>query len=118
MDDGGISNGGSNISGEQTFMIQITKAHVWHNVIKAEDVNGDTQVAPNDLTALISFLNGYGATDVPKDGRGGGPYCDVDADGVVAPKDLSRVISYLNAFGAGEGEAPASARSTRPAVAR
>jgi hypothetical protein len=67
------------------------------------------------VTALISFLNGYGATDVPKDGRGGGPYCDVDGDGVVAPKDLAHVITYLNAFGPGEGEGTeASATQVSP----
>jgi len=104
MDDGGTDNGGIDTSSTHSFTIEITKTHVWHNALKPEDVNGDNEIAPNDLTALISFLNGFGATDVPKDGRGGGPYGDVDADGVVAPKDLSRVIIYLNSFGAGEGE--------------
>jgi len=117
MDDGGTAAGGLDTSDEQTFTIQITKARVWHNVVKPEDVNGDNEVAPNDLTVLISFLNSYGATDVPNDGRGGGPYCDVDADGVVAPKDLSRVIGYLNAFGAGEGERTEISNIQAPPVA-
>jgi dockerin type I repeat protein len=116
MDNGGTDNGGVKTSQTQTFTIEITKTHVWHNAVKAEDVNGDNQIAPNDLTALISFLNGFGATDVPKDGRGGGPYGDVDADGVVAPKDLSRVIIYLNSFGAGEGESSSLAATTSAAA--
>ena len=65
-DNGTTANGGVDTSQSQTFHINITKLHLWHNTSKKEDVTDDTQIAPNDLTAVILYLNGYGASDVPK----------------------------------------------------
>jgi uncharacterized protein DUF5650/dockerin type I repeat protein len=83
-------------------------AHPWHLAAKPTDVTNDGLTAPNDLTAIISYLNGYGASDVPANAQIGKPFGFLDANGddQVAPNDLTKVISYLNAFGAGEGEAP------------
>jgi uncharacterized protein DUF5650/dockerin type I repeat protein len=81
-------------------------AHPWHFAAKPTDVTNDGLTAPNDLTAIISYLNGFGASDVPKNASIGKPFGFIDANGddQVAPNDLTKVISYLNAFGAGEGE--------------
>jgi dockerin type I repeat protein len=107
-------NGGVDTSIAQTFTINVKKAHVLHNAAKPADVTGDGQAAPNDLTALISYLNGNGAKSVASAGVTTAPYLDVDADGTIAPKDIVAVITYLNSYGAGEGEASAPG-STEPA---
>ncbi|HMC10688.1 MAG TPA: dockerin type I domain-containing protein, partial [Pirellulaceae bacterium] len=109
MDNGGTDNGGSDTSDLQTFTINITKAHVWHNAAKRLDVTGPTglpdgHVVAGDALEIINFINAFGSKPVPTDGRATGPYCDVNADGSVAPNDALDVINAINAGQGGEGE--------------
>jgi hypothetical protein len=114
-DDGGTANGGTDISPRQKFKINITKPHLWHNVANPyQIIPGD--ITPKGLLVLISYLNAYGASEVPPLGTfingqpvdSGKPfgYLDVNGDNIVAPNDLLPIISFLNQFGAGEGESP------------
>src|SRR5207249_9492962 len=61
---------------------------------------------PNDVVAIINYLNGFGASDVPASAVSGSPFgfLDTHADDIIAPNDVVDVIEHLNAFGAGEGE--------------
>jgi len=87
------------------------------------DVDGDRQVTPKDLLAIISYLNGYGATDVPTPGILNGRLIDVGRpfgfigvtrDNIVAPNDIVAVIIHLNGYGAGEGESESPAVTNAP----
>src|SRR5206468_6874404 len=80
------------------------KLHVWHNAIQSLDVTGDEHIAPDDVVAVVDFINAFGSQAVPQDGRGGGPYVDVNGDGFVAPNDALDVINAINAGQGGEGE--------------
>jgi hypothetical protein len=104
-DSGGTANGGVDTSGPQTFNIVVTKKFVWHNAIKALDVTADTHVVAGDALEVINYINAYGSTPVPSDGRASGPYYDVNFDGFVAPSDVLDIINFINAYGPdGEGE--------------
>src|SRR5205085_7674340 len=103
-DDGGTASGGSDTSAEQTFTIDITKAHVWYNALRPLDVTGEGHITPKDALDIINFINAFGAQPVPKDGRASGPYYDVDANGTVTAKDALDIINHINAFGNSEGE--------------
>ena len=87
MDNGGTDNGGKDTSDAQIFTIEVDKAHVYHNTLNRLDVDGDGHVVPKDIVAMISYLNGFGTSAVPTDGRPTGPYVDINGDGTAAPND-------------------------------
>jgi Big-like domain-containing protein len=87
----------------QTIAFDIVHTdRLWQTPDLRWDVNHDGEVAPNDLTALISVLNGYGATllDHPRGTSGflGGTTLnlDVSGDNVVSESDMLDLIDYLN----------------------
>jgi hypothetical protein len=86
-------------------MIAVDIAHtdpLWQNPNDRWDVNHDGDYAPNDLLALTSVLNGYGATllNQPRGTAGflGGTtnYLDVTGDNVVPQSDMLDLIDILN----------------------
>ena len=97
-------------------------ANPWHNPLNAEDVNGDSLIAPRDALAVINHLNRHlNVMVLPIDSAD--PFMDVNADGHVTPMDVLVVINRLNrrsravaAEGggtAGEGESTANQQLSR-----
>jgi hypothetical protein len=117
-DNGGTAHGGVNETDPQTFLIDITKPHPFHNAVPglAPDVSDgggtgapDGVVAAVDVLAIINYINAHGSGPLPAvRGRAyGPPYFDVVPDNYVAADDVITVINYINSHaGAGEGESP------------
>ena len=104
VDDGVTANGGSDTSSPETFAINVTKPHRWHNTLDGLDVTLDGHVVPGDALAVINYLNAFGHGPVPRNAALGPPYYDTTGDDTVAPSDALAIINHINAFGAGEGE--------------
>jgi hypothetical protein len=126
QDDGGTADGGADLSGPQTFAINISKHHPWHNTLHRLDVTGkndqpDGQIVAGDALAIINYINAFGAGKIPDNAAPGAPYLDTTGgpgnhgDNNVVAGDALDVINYVNAFGsgssgpAGEGEASGAA---------
>ncbi len=91
----------------QTFTIHIDKPHPLYNAANPYDVNNDKFVAPNDVVAVINYLNAHpdGSVD-PAEGEGDSvSYLDVSRDNTIAPIDALMIINALNAGLGGNGEA-------------
>jgi Dockerin type I domain/Bacterial Ig domain len=104
-DNGGTDLGGVDTSDPQTFVITITKPHVWHNTKKGLDVTGDNNVVAGDALAIINYINAFGSGPVPPGAALGPNFLDVTDDDNVAPNDALAVINAINAGLSGEGEA-------------
>lgn len=81
----------------------------WTNSIDNKDVNGDNDVSPIDVLALINHLNQSGSHVLPKEKPLDAYYLDVDRDGSIGPLDVLTIINWINsehagAEGSGEGE--------------
>jgi hypothetical protein len=95
----------------QTFTIHVDKPHPLYNAANPYDVNNDKFVAPNDVVALINYLNSNGNPSVEvAEGEGDGlPYYDVSRDNFIAPNDALMIINAINAgLAGGNGEAAPS----------
>ncbi len=78
----------------------------WQNPLEPADVNGDGQVAPNDVIqlinqlagqALIPLANGHVLRQIEDVQQHGGPYWDVNGDGQISPLDVLSAVNRLNA---------------------
>jgi hypothetical protein len=111
-DNGGTDNEGLDASPPQTFVINITKPHLWHNALVSEDVTHDGSIAAGDVLAVVNYINAFGAGPIELF-RGDGNFYDVNGDDHVSSNDALRIINHINAFGSGtpgpdgEGEAAA-----------
>jgi hypothetical protein len=119
-DNGGVANGGVDLSPPQTFQINISKPLNRHNTRRGLDVTGDGVVVAGDALAVINRINGFGSGPVTSAMGFGPDYWDTTGDNSIAPNDVVAIINHINAFGSGttgpegegagfgEGEAPAS----------
>ena len=95
----------------QSFTIHVDKPHPLYNALNRYDVNNDKFLAPNDVMAVINYLNAHGgaATDSAEGEGNSLPYLDVSRDNSIDPIDALMIINAINAgFGSGNGE-PAAA---------
>jgi len=95
----------------QSFAIHIDKPHPLYNTANPYDVNNDHFVAPNDVVAVVNYLNAHsGSSTDPANGEADGmPYLDVSRDNSIAPIDALMIVNALNAgLGGGNGEAAGS----------
>jgi hypothetical protein len=83
-----------NLTTAQSFTINITKPHRFHNTAKPLDVTRDNGVAPDDALAIINYLNG-GDESAPNE-FAAAPYYDVSGDGLILPNDALMVINHIN----------------------
>jgi hypothetical protein len=67
-------------------------------------VTDDKNVAPDDVLAVINYINANGSGKIPDGAMNEKPYCDVNGDDNVVADDVIAVINYINAGLAGEGE--------------
>jgi hypothetical protein len=85
-----------------------TDPYPWRNPLLRWDVNNDSLVAPNDVLAIINYLNGAGAGPLswrePRTALA--PYYDVHADNLLAPDDALDVVNYINGPFAQAQQAP------------
>ncbi len=96
-------SGGLGVS--ETFVLTVLPGDSWHNQSNPYDVNGDGEVTPMDVLALINHLNAHGSGPLPSTPEPP-PYLDVNNNGHITPSDVLAVINYLNTkAGNGEGEA-------------
>jgi hypothetical protein len=83
-----------------------------HNVAKPFDVTDDSSVAPNDVLAIVNYINAFQSQAVGE-GESSSLYYDVDKDNFIAPSDALAIINYLNSLvrsgGDAEGEYAAAA---------
>jgi hypothetical protein len=86
------------------FSTSSTIASPWINPRNRLDVNDDTHVAPNDVVAVINYINGFKSGPVPDDADNAQPFLDVNGDNNVAPNDALDIINAINAGQASEGE--------------
>jgi hypothetical protein len=98
------------------FSTSSTIASPWINPRNRLDVNDDTHVAPNDVVAVVNFINGFKSGPVPDDADNAQPFLDVNGDNNVAPNDALDIINAINAGQASEGEAAADGPSDRAAL--
>ena len=95
--------------------IGATAYYVWHNLKHNIDVNGDSNLAPNDALDVINLLNAkLPPSAINKSPPTGGPFFDVDNDGFIAATDALAVINNINAgvvlpTAGGEGEGSTTA---------
>jgi hypothetical protein len=134
-DDGGTLAGGVDTSPPQTFTIDISKPHPWHNraplaapKIGSLDVDGDGSISPIDAVLVINYLNARRPTAIPPGAPIGGPngigpnttaFLDTGGgpnnspDNFVSPIDAVLVINWLNSHpvgsAGGESAAPLAA---------
>lgn len=83
--------------------ITIRRSDSWHNDLMPFDTNGDDNVAPSDVLAIINQLNAEGAGRLPTD-NATGLFVDVNADQHLSPIDALQIINFLNSALAGESE--------------
>jgi hypothetical protein len=87
----------------ETFFVEVL-ASPFQNDKMPMDVNGDEQVAPEDVLLLINELNSRGTRALSADAIES-YFLDVDGDGFVSPSDVLQVINELNSPTVAEGEA-------------
>lgn len=104
QDDGGTANDGVDRSPAQSFQIEITKPHLWHNAANSFDVNDNSKVAADDALAIINYINASGSGPLQSRALISPPYFDVVADNYLAPIDVLAVINFINAAPDAEGE--------------
>jgi ELWxxDGT repeat protein len=115
QDDGGTANGGVDLDPTPNKFTINVSAHPWHNAVNRYDVNNDSAIAPDDVLAVINYINAWGSGPITPANSDGNFY-DVDADDFISPRDALFIINQLNASptpAAPEGE---SSRLTAPAT--
>src|SRR4029079_9026892 len=97
----------------QSFTIHVDKPHPLYNAANPLDVTNDKFVAPNDVVAIINYINAHpaGSLDVPAGESGDLPYLDVSRDNSIAPIDALMIISHISAGLAGAEAEPAYSSS-------
>ena len=120
LDNGGTANGGVDASAQQSFQIEITKPHKWHNTLHGLDVTGpagvDGSVVAADVLAVINYINAFGSGPIPAGANFGPPYYDTNADNNVAADDVIKIINYINTFGSGGSGPAGEGGSANPAL--
>jgi hypothetical protein len=78
--------------------LAIAVPNVWHNAGEPCDVDGDGEIAPADVLALINYLNvNPGQSALPLGSRVPAAFCDVNNDRACTAIDVLAVINRLNA---------------------
>lgn len=86
-------------------ILRILRSDVWHNDIMPLDVNDDSQVAPNDVLAIVNAINSGLAGDLAEQlAPDGARFVDTNNDGFLSPIDALIVINELNRTVGSEGE--------------
>ncbi len=83
----------------ETFSIHIEKLHEFFNAALAEDINGDTEIAADDVVALINYINAHGSTLTSEAAVNALKklFYDPDKDGWITATDVVLIINYINA---------------------
>jgi lysophospholipase L1-like esterase len=82
----------------------------WQNPNEACNVDGDDNVAADDVLWIINYLNEHvGDPSLPAAPAAPPPYYDVNADGYITAQDALTVIDHINNPPAGAGEAEGAA---------
>ena len=84
------------------FSVVSQDSKKWQNPLNPLDVNSDGVVAPQDVLAIINYIN---AQPGPLPISFQSPYLDVDGDDLITPLDVLRVINFINANSGLSGEA-------------
>lgn len=100
-DDGGTAAGGSAVSPQQRFTIQIVKPNPWHNAALPLDVLPDGSIVAGDVLQIVNYINAFGAGPIPDTAAIGPLFYDVIADNQITAGDALAVINQINAFGPG-----------------
>jgi hypothetical protein len=106
-----IATDTSNSSVRAEFTLTVLPNPVpWRNPVNAVDVLPGGRVIPQDVLAVVNFLNAHGSRRLPYPTTSfqPPPYVDANGDNVVAPVDALIVINYVNHQGSsasGEAEA-------------
>ena len=100
-----------------SFTVLDLANHPWRNPTESLDVNGDGDITPIDVLAVVSYIDIVGAGLPTLDlvhGLFPPLYVDPSGDDFLSPIDALMVISFLNGRtkAAGDGEATVSARLT------
>jgi hypothetical protein len=88
----------------EEISFEFARTMVWTNPADEHDVNGDSDVAPNDALIIINQLNAAGSHPLPQSvvrqvsANDGTYFVDVNGDGRLSPIDALRVINRLNAL--------------------
>lgn len=80
----------------------------WQNPGDPLDVNGDGDITPSDVLAIINHINSHPVdSSLPDPPASPPPYYNVNGDESIGPADVLMVVNYLNAHpgGAAAGEA-------------
>lgn len=86
-------------------IVRILRSDMWHNDVMPLDVNDDSQIAPNDVLAIVNAINSGLAGDLAEQSvPDGARFVDTNDDGFLSPIDALVVINELNRRAAGEGE--------------
>lgn len=80
------------------------------------DVTNDKAVAPDDVLAVINYINATGSGKIPDGAANTKPYCDINGNNNVAADDVLAVINYINARSGGEGEAASAPQRSASAI--
>jgi len=79
--------------------ITVNVAGVTPTVCKG-DADGDGWVSPDDITAIVVYINNYAADGFWVEVSAGYEAYDYDQDGWVSPDDITGVVVYINGYAA------------------
>ncbi len=82
----------------ETFNIHIEKLHAFFNAALAWDINDDTEIAADDVLALINYINAHGSTLTSEAAITALKklFYDPDKDGWITATDVVLIINYIN----------------------